>query len=103
MTIALHLKINVKYAWARLMQASKMIKRSMTMFFTNSDLALMWEHLNYKNVDKIRALLIELPYDKIIWWAKSLNIASVTADVVPKKYLIYNLDIIPAIQLLIGY
>ena len=49
------------------MQTSKMPKRSMTMFFTNLNLALMQAHLSYKNVDKIRALLTELLYTRVIW------------------------------------
>ncbi len=49
------------------MQANKMTKGSMTMFFSNHTLASMREHLSYKNMDKMRALLIELPYGKITW------------------------------------
>lgn len=60
-------KNNFEYAWARFMQASKMTKRSMTIFFTNSNLASMREYLSYKNVDKMRALLTELLYSKITW------------------------------------
>lgn len=85
------------------MQASKMTKRSMRMFFHNPDLAPMRKHLSYKNVDEIRALLIELPYGKVICWTKSLSICSVIADVAPKEYLMYYLDIIPAIRFLIGH
>ena len=85
------------------MQASKMTKRSMTIFFNNLTLASIQEYSSYKNVDKIRALLIELPYNKITWWTRSLNIYSVTADMAPKKYLIYYLDIIPVIQFLISH
>ncbi len=47
------------------MQASNMTKESMTMFFSNPTLALIQEHLSYKNMDKMRALLIKLPYGKI--------------------------------------
>lgn len=32
---------NLEYVWARFMQACKMTKESMTMFFTNLDLALI--------------------------------------------------------------
>ncbi len=85
------------------MQASKMTKGSMTIFFSNHTLAPMRKHLSYKNVDEMRALLIELPYSKVTWWTRSLNIRSVTADVAPKEYLMYYLDIIPAIQFLIGH
>ncbi len=99
----LPLKINVENKWARFIQASKMTKGSKTIFFSNSTLAHMREHLSYKNVDKIRALLKELPYSKVTWWTRGLNICSVTADVAPKKYLIYYLDIISVIRFLIGY
>ncbi len=58
-------KNNVEYEWARFMQVSKMTKRSMTMFFSNPTLAPMWDHLSYKNVDEMRALLTELPYGKV--------------------------------------
>ncbi len=61
-----------------------MMKGSMTMFFNNPTLAPMWEYLSYKNVDEMRALLIELPYGKVIWWTRSLSIRSVTANVAPK-------------------
>lgn len=85
------------------MQTSKMPKRSMTMFFTNLNLALMQAHLSYKNVDKIRALLTELLYTRVIWQTKRLTIASIITNVIPKEYLIYYLDILPAIQFLIDY
>ena len=49
------------------MQASKMTKELMTIFLNNSTLTSMREHLSYKNVKKIRALLIELPYDNVTW------------------------------------
>ncbi len=96
-------KKNVEYESARFMQAGKMTKGSMTMFFSNSILAPMREHLNYKNMDEMKALLTKLPYGKVIWWTRSLNIRSVTADVAPKEYLMYYLDIIPAIRFLIGH
>ncbi len=79
------------------MQASKMTKRSMRMFFSNPTLAPMREHLSYKNVDGMKALLTELPYGKVTWWTRSLSIRLVTADVAPKEYLMYYFDIIPAI------
>ena len=44
---------NVKYAWAKFMQTSKMSKRSMGMFFNNLNLAPMQQHLSYKNVDEM--------------------------------------------------
>ncbi len=60
-------KNNVEYEWARFMQASKMTKRSMTMFFSNPTLASMREHLSYKNMDEMWALLTELTYGKVTW------------------------------------
>ncbi len=39
----------------------------MIIFVLNLTLALMQKHLSFKNIDKIRALLIELPYDKVTW------------------------------------
>ena len=59
------------------MQDSKMTKESMGIFFNNPDLAPIWEHLSYKRVDKMRALLTELLYDKVTWWTKSISIRSV--------------------------
>lgn len=56
----------------------------MTIFFTNPDLASMQEHLNYKNIDKMKALLIELPNSKITWWTRRLSTHSVTVNVAPK-------------------
>ena len=67
------------------MQASKMRKRLMTMFFSNPILILIWEHLSYKNIDKIKALLTKLLYGKVIWWTKSLSICLVIADVALKN------------------
>ena len=63
----LSFKNNVEYEWARFMQVCKMTKRSMTMFFNYPTLAPMREYQNYKNMDKMRALLTELLYGKIIW------------------------------------
>ncbi len=60
-------KNNAEYEWARFMQTSKMTKGSMTMFFSNLTLASMRNHLNYKNVNKMRALWTKLPYGKVIW------------------------------------
>ena len=54
-------------------------------------------------MDEIRVLLIELPYGNVTWWAKSISIYLVIADVAPKKYLMYYLDIIPAIRFLISH
>lgn len=59
-------KNNVEYTQARFMQASKMMKKSMIIFFTNSNLAYMREYFSYKNLKKMKVLLIELPYIKVI-------------------------------------
>ena len=96
-------KNNVEYAWAKFMQESKITKGSIGIFFNNLDLAPMWEHLSYKSVDEIKALLTELPYGKVTWWIKSISIYLVITNVAPKKYLIYYLDIIPAIRFLISH
>ena len=64
---SLSLKNNVEYAKAKLIQDSKMIKGSMGMSFNNPDLAPMREHLSYKSVDEMKALLTELPYGKVTW------------------------------------
>ncbi len=96
-------KNNVEYAWAKIMQDSKITKVSMGIFFNNPDLAPMREHLSYKNGDEMRALLTELSYGKVTWWTKSISIRSVIADVTPKEYLMYYLDIKPAIRFLIGH
>ena len=85
------------------MQDSKITKKSIRMFFNNPDLVPIQEHLSYKSVDEIRVLLTELPYDKVTWWTKSISIRLVIANVVPKKYLIYYLDIIPTIRFLISH
>ena len=47
------------------MQDSKMTKKSIGIFFNNPDLASMQEHLSYKNVDEMKALLTKLLYGKI--------------------------------------
>lgn len=49
-------KNNVEYTWAKFIQASKMSKSSIDMFFNNLDLALMQQYLSYKNVNKMRIL-----------------------------------------------
>lgn len=49
------------------MQASKMTKRSIIIFFINLNLVFMQEYLSYKNMNKMEALLIKLSYGKIIW------------------------------------
>lgn len=61
------LKDNMKYAQAKFMQASKILKESIDMLFNNLDLVFLQQYLDYKNIDKIKALLIELPYNKITW------------------------------------
>ena len=58
-------KHSVDYAGAKFLQASKMSKESMDMFFSNLDLVPMWKRLNYKNVNKMQALLTKLPYGKV--------------------------------------
>lgn len=60
-------KNNIEYIWVKFMQANKMTKKSIEIFFKNLNLAMMQKHLNYKNVNKIKALLIELLYSKVIW------------------------------------
>ena len=85
------------------MQDSKMTKKYIRIFVNNSNLATMRKHLNYKSIDKMRNLLIELPYNKVTWQIKSRNIHLAIADMLPKKYLIYYLDIILAIRFLIGH
>ena len=50
---------NVKYDWARIIQASKQIKKSMIIFFINPNLTPMWKHLSYKNIYKIKVLLTQ--------------------------------------------
>ena len=72
-------------------------------FFNSPDLVPMQKYLSYKNVDEMRALLIELPYSKVIWWTKSLSICSVIVNVAPKEYLMYYLDIILTIRFLISH
>lgn len=60
-------KNNVEYARASFMQASKMIKGLMTTLFINFNLTPIQEYLYYKNIDNIRAMLIELAYYKVTW------------------------------------
>lgn len=62
----LPVKNNVEYAQEKFMQTSKMSKKAMDMIFNNSDLAPIQEHLSYKNIDELKALLIELAYGKVI-------------------------------------
>lgn len=59
-------KNNVKYRWAKYMQASKMSKELIYMFFDNANLALMQQYLSHKNINEIKTLLIKLSYDKVI-------------------------------------
>lgn len=49
-------KNNIEYLWAKFIQVSKMTKKSIAMFFNNSDFGTYAGHLSYKNVDKMRAL-----------------------------------------------
>lgn len=58
---------NVEYVQTKFMQSSKMTKVLVRMFFNNLALAPIWKHLSYKNVNEMRALLIELPYSKVTW------------------------------------
>lgn len=96
-------KNNIEYAWAKFMQVNKMIKRLMGIFFNNPDLAPMWKYLSYQNVNEMRTLLTELVYDQDILLIKSLNIYLLIANMALKEYLIYYLDIIPAIYFLINH
>lgn len=73
------------------------------MFFNNFYLVFMQKHYMYKNINKKRAFLIELPYNKITEQTKKLNIRPVIANIALKKYLIYYLDIISAIRIKISY
>lgn len=81
-------KNNVKYAEVKFMP-SKMSKRLISMFFNNFNLVLIEQHLSYKNIDKIRELLIKLIYSKVIWQTKSLSICLLITNITPKKYFIY--------------
>ena len=47
------------------MQASKIIKKLIAIFFNNFDMVVILKYQSYKNVDKIKALLTKLLYDKI--------------------------------------
>lgn len=58
---------NTKYTWARFMQANKITKSSIVIFFTNLNLAFIWKHPRYKNIDKIKDLLTKLLYGRVIW------------------------------------
>lgn len=57
---------NVKYMWAKLMQANKMIKSLVIIFFNNLNLASIRKYLCYKNMDIMTVLLIKLLYSKVI-------------------------------------
>lgn len=48
-------------------------------------------------------MLTKLLYGKITWWIKSLKIYSVNANIAPKEYLMYYLDIIFVICFQISY
>ena len=96
-------KKNIEYAWAKFMQDNKMTKSLMRMFFNNPDLASMREHLSFKSVDEMRALLTQLPYGKVTWWTKSISIRLVITDMAPKEYLMYYLDIITTIRFMISH
>lgn len=58
-------KNNIEYIWAKFIQDGNMTKNRMGMFFNNLNLASIREYFNYKSVDKMRALLIKLPYSKV--------------------------------------
>lgn len=58
-------KNTIEYEQARFIQVNKMIKKLIIIFFSNSTLVSMWKHLSYKNIDKIRALLTKLSYNKV--------------------------------------
>ena len=60
-------KNKIKYARVEFMQISKILKKSIDMFFNNPNLAPIQQHLSYTNIDKIRMLLTKLPYNKVIW------------------------------------
>lgn len=61
------LRNNVIYAYAKFMQAGKMSKKLIDMFFNNLDLIPIQQHLNQKNKNKMKALLMKLSYGKVIW------------------------------------
>ena len=54
-------------------------------------------------MNKIKTLLIKFLNNKVTWLTRSLSIHLVTADIVPKEYLIYHLDIISVIKFFICY
>lgn len=85
------------------MQASKLLKRSRNIVFSNSNLALKKKQQSYKIVDELKALLTKIPYSEVTWQTKSLNIWSIITNITPKIYLIYYFDIIPTIQFLISH
>lgn len=59
-------KNNVDYILAKFIQASKILKRSIDMFFSNFNLASIKKQLSYKNVNKMQVLLTELQYNNVI-------------------------------------
>ena len=60
-------KNNIEYEWVKFIQTNKMTKRLMTIFFGNPTLVPIEKDLSYKNMDKIKALLTKLLYDKVTW------------------------------------
>lgn len=48
------------------MQANKMTKESIAIFFINSDLVSIPNYLSNKNIDNIRILLTKLLYGKVV-------------------------------------
>lgn len=59
------LKNNVEYLWAKFIQASKIPKKLISIFFNNLN-SPMQQHLSYKNINKMKLLLTKLIYGKII-------------------------------------
>ena len=47
------------------MQINKISKGSIGMFYNNLDLVPMQQYLSYKNVNKMKTLLIKLLYSKV--------------------------------------
>lgn len=63
----------------------------------------MRDHLNYKNTNKIRILLIQLVYGKVIEWTKNLGIYLIITGIVTIEYLIYYYNFMSKIWVLISY
>lgn len=42
-----------------------MTKKSIEILFNYFNLVPIWKHLNYKNIDKMKALLTKLLYNKV--------------------------------------